>query len=138
LRFSASLDGFQLTVARVVDSLTNMIRERALRQREKLVARLPITGELLRGSLLERVVRHKSGCPKCARGEGHQVYVLTVGYGRGQTQQISVRKERVAEVRRWLGNYQKLKQTIEQICELNHDLLRPDPSVPHPGRKRRD
>jgi hypothetical protein len=138
LRFSASLDGFQLTVARVVDSLTTMIRERALRQREKLVARLPITGELLRGSLLERVVRHKSGCPKCARGEGHQVYVLTVGYGRGQTQQISVRKERVAEVRRWLGNYQKLKQTIEQICELNHDLLRPDPSVPHPGRKRRD
>jgi hypothetical protein len=138
LRFSASLDGFQLTVARVVDSLIDMIRERALRQREKLVARLPITGELLRGSLLERVVRHKSGCPKCARGEGHQVYVLTVGYGRGQTQQISVRKERVAEVRRWLGNYQKLKQTIEQICELNHDLLRPDPSVPHPGRKRRD
>jgi hypothetical protein len=138
LRFSASLDGFQLTVARVADSLINMIRERALRQREKLVARLPITGELLRGSLLERVVRHKSGCPKCARGEGHQVYVLTVGYGRGQTQQISVRKERVAEVRRWLGNYQKLKQTIEQICELNHDLLRPDPSVPHPGRKRRD
>jgi len=138
LRFSAGLDGFQLTVARVVDSLINMIRERALRQREKLVARLPITGELLRGSLLERVVRHKSGCPKCARGEGHQVYVLTVGYGRGQTQQISVRKERVAEVRRWLGNYQKLKQTIEQICELNHDLLRPDPSVPHPGRKRRD
>ena len=60
---------------------------------------LPITGELLRGSLLERVVRHKSGCPKCARGEGHQVYVLTVGYGRGQTRQISVRKERVAEVR---------------------------------------
>jgi hypothetical protein len=138
LRFSASLDGFQLMAARVFDSLTNMIRERALRQREKLVARLPITGELLRGSLLERVVRHKSGCPKCARGEGHQVYVLTVGYGRGQTQQISVRKERVAEVRRWLGNYQKLKQTIEQICELNHDLLRPDPSVPHPGRKRRD
>ena len=115
-----------------------MIRERTLRKRKKLVETLPITGELLRGTLLERVVRHKSGCPKCARGEGHQVYVLTVGYGRGQTQQISVRKERVAEVRRWLGNYQKLKQTIEQICELNHDLLRPDPSVPHPGRKRRD
>lgn len=127
-----------MTVARAADSLAEMIRERTLRKREKLVAVLPITGELLRGSLLERVVRHKSGCPKCARGEGHQVYVLTVGYGRGQTRQISVRKERVAEVRRWLDNYQKLKETIEQICELNHDLLRPDPSVPHPGRKRRD
>ena len=95
-------------MARAADSLTEMIRDRTLRKREKLLAALPITGELLRGSLLERVVRHKSGCPKCARGEGHQVYVLTVGYGRGQTQQISVRKERVAEVRRWLDNYQKL------------------------------
>jgi hypothetical protein len=138
LRFSASLDGFELTVARAADSLMRMIRDRTLRKREKLLATLPITGELLRGTLLERVVRHKSGCPKCARGEGHQVYVLTVGYGRGQTQQISVRKERVAEVRRWLDNYYKLKETIEQICELNHDLLRPDPTKPHPGRKRRD
>ena len=127
-----------LTPARVSDSLIGMIRERALQKRKKLVETLPITGELLRGTLLERVVRHKSGCPKCARGEGHQVYVLTVSYGRGQTQQISVRRERVAEVRRWLDNYQKLKETIEQICELNHDLLRPDPTVPHPGRKRRD
>ena len=123
---------------RGTDSLAVMIRERTLRKRQKLVETLPITGELLRGSLLERVVRHKSGCPKCARGEGHQVYVLTVGYGGRQTRQISVRRERVVEVRRWLDNYQKLKATIEQICELNHDLLRLDPSVPHPGRKRRD
>jgi hypothetical protein len=127
-----------LTPVRGTDSLMGMIRERTLQKRKKLVETLPITGELLRGTLLERVVRHKSGCPKCARGEGHQVYVLTVSYGRGQTQQISVRRERVTEVRRWLDNYQKLKETIEQICELNHDLLRPDPAVPHPGRKRRD
>lgn len=138
LRFSASLDGFELTALGAVDSLIEMIRERTLRKRQKLVETLPITGELLRGTLLERVVRHKSGCPKCARGEGHQVYVLTVSYGRGQTQQISVRRERVSEVRRWLDNYQQLKEKIEQICELNHDLLRPDPAVPHPGRKRRD
>jgi hypothetical protein len=46
-----------------------MIRDRALHPREKLVDKLPVTGELLRGSLLERIVRHKSGCPKCARGE---------------------------------------------------------------------
>jgi hypothetical protein len=31
-----------------------MIRERALRKREKLLGKLPVTGELLRGSLLER------------------------------------------------------------------------------------
>ena len=106
-----------------------MIRERTLRARQKLVGKLPITGELLRGSLLERTVRHTKDCPKCARGEGHHVFVLTVSYPGGRTRQISVRRERVAEVRRWLAKYQELKEAIETICELNHDLLRPERSV---------
>ena len=115
-----------------------MIRNRALRTREKLVGRLPVTGELLRGSLLERTIRHTKGCPKCARGEGHHVFVVTVTYPGGRTRQISVRRERVAEVRRWLSNYQELKEAIEAICELNHDLLRPDGAAPRGGRKKRD
>jgi hypothetical protein len=113
-----------------------MIRNRTLAARDKLVDRLPLTGELLRGTLLERVVRHKSGCPKCARGEGHQVFVLTVTYPGGRTRQFSVRRERVAEIRRWLTNYQELKEAIEAICELNHDLLRPQAAPSKGGRKR--
>jgi len=35
-----------------------MIREKTLRTRQKLVGKLPITGDLLRGSLLERTIRH--------------------------------------------------------------------------------
>ena len=115
-----------------------MIRSRTLQAREKLLESLPVTGELWRGSLLDRIVYHTKGCPKCARGEGHAVSVLTVSYAGGRTRQISVRPERVAEVRRWLSNYQELKEAIEAICELNHDLLRPDPTVRRPGRKRRD
>jgi hypothetical protein len=103
-----------------------MIRERTLRTREKLISKLPVNGELLRGTLLERTVRHTKNCPKCARGEGHHVFVLTVTYRGGRTRQISVRRERVTEVRRWLRNYQELKEAIEAICELNHDLLRPE------------
>jgi hypothetical protein len=80
-----------------------MIREKALRARQKLVGKLPVTGELLRGSLLERTIRHTKGCPKCARGEGHHVFVLTVTYPGGRTRQLSVRRERVDEVRRWLS-----------------------------------
>jgi hypothetical protein len=114
-----------------------MIRDRTLRAREKLVSGLPVTGELLRGSLLERTVRHSKGCPKCARGEGHQVFVLTVTYAGGRTRQISVRRERVAEVRCWLDNYQKLKKAIEAISELNQDLLRPDSAARKTGRKKR-
>src|ERR1700751_4899765 len=102
-----------------------MIRDRTLAARDRLLKELPVTGELLRGTLLERTVRQKSGCPKCARGEGHQVFVLT-GTPGGRTRQLSVRRERVVEVRRWLANYQELKEAIEAICELNHDLLRPN------------
>src|SRR5438105_15870250 len=115
-----------------------MIRDRTLRARKKLVERLPVTGELLRGSLLERVVRHKCGCPKCARGEGHQVFVLTVSYGGRRTRQLSVRRARVAEGRGWLGHYDKPNETSESIGELDHDLLRAHPAVPGRGRERRD
>jgi hypothetical protein len=115
-----------------------MNRDQVLHARQKLVGDLRITGELLRGSLLERTVRHSSGCPKCARGEGHQVFVVTVSYGRGRTRQLSVRRDRVGEVRRWLRNYQELKEAIETICELNHDLLRPDRSPAKRGRKPHD
>lgn len=113
-----------------------MIRDRTLEARRKLVSKLPITGEILRGSLLKRVVRHSKGCPKCARGEGHQVCVLTVSYPGGRTRQFGIPREQVAEVRRWLGNYQELKRAVEAICELNHHLLRPDEAAPKRRRKR--
>jgi len=115
-----------------------MIRQQTIRARDKLVSKLPVTGEVLRGTLLERTVRHSTGCPKCARGEGHQVFVLTVTYPGGRTRQISVRRERVEEGRRWLANYQKLKEAIEAICELNHDLLRPERVTPKPRKKQHD
>lgn len=61
--------------------------------------------------------------------------MLTMTYAGGRTQQFSVRRERVAEVRRWLDNYQKLKQAIERICQLNHELLRPEPHRRRAGRE---
>src|ERR1700745_2571720 len=115
-----------------------MIREQTLRARHKLVSKMPISGELLRGTLLERTVRHTKDCPKCARGEGHHVFVLTVTYPGGRTRQFSVRRERVDDVRRSLANYQKLKEAIEAICELNHDLLRPDAATSKSRRTTHD
>ena len=115
-----------------------MIREQTLRARQKLISKLPVTGELLRGTLLERTVRHTKDCPKCARGEGHHVFVLAVTYRGHRVRQISVRRERVAEVRQWLANYQELKEAIEAICELNHDLLRPQRAASKPRRKQHD
>jgi hypothetical protein len=94
--------------------------------RQRLLDRLPVTADILRGSLLTRTIRnHAKGCAKCASGEGHRVFAVTVTYPGGRTRQLSVRRERVVAVRRWLRNYQKLKAAIEAICELNHELLRP-------------
>ena len=114
-------------------SSIQMTHNQVIQARERLLKRLPSTSEVLRGSLLERSTRHTSGCPKCARGEGHPQTVLTISYPGGRTRQFSIHSEQVPQVRQWLSNYQKLKKTIEAVCELNHVLLRPDSS----GRKTR-
>ena len=109
------------------DSLCIVNQAATLRNRDRLAASLPDARDVLRGSLLQRIIRHRSGCPKCERGEGHPVAVLAVGYPGVRIRQICIRKEQVAQVRRSLAKYQKLKATIEQICEINLQLLRDDP-----------
>jgi len=94
--------------------------------RSKLVAKIPPAAEILRGSLLHRHVRHRSRCNICANGEGHPVWVLAISYPGGATKQISLRPEIVPTVQQWIANYQKLKAALEEICELNHQLLRPE------------
>ena len=120
-------------------SFIRLRRERLIAAREKLLSRLPLTGEILRGSLLERTIRnHRRGCAKCASGEGHPLSVLTVSYPGGRTRQFSLRSEMVPVVRRWLANYQQLKEAIEAICEINHEVMRPDKTTAGSRRKSRD
>jgi hypothetical protein len=58
-----------------------------------LVDRLPVTGDILRGSLLRRTIRnHAKSCARCASGEGHNLAVLTVSYAGGRTWQILLQK----------------------------------------------
>ena len=90
------------------------------------MARLPSAEEILRGSLLRRNIRHRQGCPKCARGGGHRVWVLTVSYPGGATRQFSIPVAQKDRVQQWLKNFRKLKRGLEAICELNHELLRPE------------
>ena len=94
--------------------------------RAKLAAALPSTTQILRGSLLHRRIRHGTGCAVCARGPGHWVWVLTVSYPGGRTKKISLSAERKSMAQQWLRNYRKLKATLERICELNQQLLRPE------------
>lgn len=107
-----------------------------VRQRDRLLRGLPDLTDILRGSLLERTIRHRQGCSKCDRGEGHPVWVLAIGYPKGVIRHISLRREQVAEVRRQLENYHQVKAALEQICEFNQQSLRPKKVEPEPSRRR--
>jgi hypothetical protein len=66
-----------------------------------------------------------------------QVSVLTVSHVVRRTQQFSVPRE-LPRLSDGLSIYQKLKDAIEEICKLNHELPRPDPASRKSRRKRRD
>jgi hypothetical protein len=103
-----------------------MTREQTIRKRDKLADQLFFAREVLRGSLLQRTVHHSSGCLKCARGEGHPLWVLTVGYPGGKNRQVSLRPDQVPQVREALEHYRNFKRSLEAISELNQVLLRLD------------
>lgn len=107
-------------------SSIQMTRKSASRKRDKLAATLTRFAGVLRGSLLERTTFHSSGCPKCARGEGHPQWVLNVNYPGAKTRQLSLRPEQVPQVRKALERYRQVKETLEAISELNQYLLRLD------------
>jgi hypothetical protein len=108
------------------------------RDNRTLLRDLPDLGDILRGSLLERIIRHRQGCPKCERGEGHPVSVLAVTYPGGRTRQISLHPEQVPQVRRQLENYHRVKDTLEQICELNQESLRAETADNKAEGRKRD
>jgi hypothetical protein len=103
-----------------------MTRKELIRRRDKLCSSLLHMDEVLRGSLLERILHHSSGCLKCARGEGHPLWVLNVNYPGAKTRQLSLRAEQVSQVRKSLERYRQVKETLEAISELNQQLLRMD------------
>ena len=99
-----------------------MTREQAIRKRDKLAAKLSSANGVLRGSLLQRTIHHSSGCLKCARGEGHPLWVLTVGYPGGKNRQVSLRPDQIPQVRKALEQYRDFKRSLEAISELNQSI----------------
>ena len=91
---------------------------------QRAIEKLPDLRAILRGSLLHRTIRHKQGCPKCAAGGGHPVWILATGYPGKKIHQLTLQAGQVPEVRRRLANYKKLQAALERICELNREQLR--------------
>jgi len=53
--------------------------------------------------------------------------VLAVTSSKHKIRHISLRPEQKELVEKWLNNYHQLKGRMEEVCELNQLLLRPEP-----------
>ena len=98
----------------------------ALRKhRQALLRQLPPLKAVLRGSLIERYKRcGKPGC-KCADGRGHgPKYYLSVSFPGQRPQMDYVLQESYAQASEFLANYHRVRQILEEICEINRELLR--------------
>src|SRR2546423_15332500 len=104
-------------------SLVLMNESQVRKARKQLLGELPDLAEIARGSLLDRRIFHRRGCLKCRRGEGHRVWVLTVGCPGGRRRQFTVPAQHNGPVQRGGRRSLRLRAKLEAICELNHELF---------------
>ena len=95
------------------------------KRRQALLSKLPPLAVILRGSLIERYKPcGKPGC-KCAQGRVHgPKYYLSVSFPKLPPQMDYVPQSRLAQTKKLLANYQRAREVLEQICEINRELLR--------------
>ncbi|MDP9179426.1 MAG: hypothetical protein M3O61_17265 [Gemmatimonadota bacterium] len=96
-----------------------------LHRRQALVKKLArLEPLILRGSLIERYKRcGHPGC-KCQQGQGHgPKYYLSVSQAGSRPEMDYVPEEFSQQVSDYLQNFQKVRQVLEQICNINRKLL---------------
>jgi hypothetical protein len=97
---------------------------RRLRQKRKLLlGRMGRMEEFLRGSvvLMKRPCTYP-GCRKCASGERHPTWGLTVSE-HGKTRTVYLGLGRLEAARRMSDNYRRLQSIVEEISAINRALL---------------
>jgi len=98
----------------------------ALRNRREGLAKLaPPIRDVLRGSLTERYLTCGKPDCKCARGERHgPVWYLSVSLDPSHRTGTTVPVSEVAQVRRGIESYHRVKERLEKISDINRELLR--------------
>ena len=95
------------------------------KRRQALLGKLPPLSVILRGSLIERYKPCGKPACKCAKGRGHgPKYYLSVSFPKLRPQMDYVPQNRLAQTKKYLANYQRAREVLEQICEINRELLR--------------
>ena len=97
-----------------------------LRRRKALLQQVTKLEPLvLRGSLIERYKRCGHPGSICQQGQGHgPKYYLSVSQAGGRPEMDYVPEEYSQQVSDYLQNFQKVRQILEQICNINRELLR--------------
>ena len=95
------------------------------RRRRQLLRKLPPLDAVLRGSLIERYKRCGNPNCKCAAGPGHgPKFYLSVSYPGRSPQMDYVPQADYAQISERVANYTLVREILEEISEINHELLR--------------
>ena len=95
------------------------------RRRRQLLRKLPPLESVVRGSLVERYLRCGNPNCKCASGPGHgPKYYLSVSYPGRSPQMDYVLQADYPQVSEHVANYALVREILEEISEINHELLR--------------
>jgi hypothetical protein len=95
------------------------------RRRKQLLRKLPPLDAVLRGSLIERYKRCGNPRCRCANGPGHgPKYYLSVSHTGQSPQMDYVPQAEHVRVSECLANYARVREILEEISQINHELLR--------------
>jgi hypothetical protein len=116
---------------RLTDRPVVLKRSRGARLRE-----LKAPGPMLAASLV-RLARRcgYKGC-RCARGEKHVSFYLTLKQ-KGTTQTLYVPLERLTEVRAWVKEYRRVRGLIREVSNLSWKLLKAETQIRKARKARR-
>jgi hypothetical protein len=95
------------------------------RRRKQLLRKLPPLEAVLRGSLIERYKRCGNPRCRCANGPGHgPKFYLSVSHTGLSPHMEYVPQAEHAVVNEYLANYARVREILEEISQINHELLR--------------
>ena len=105
--------------------MTDLTTAELKRRRRQLLRKLPPLDCVLRGSLIERYKRCGNPNCRCATGPGHgPKYYLSASYPGTSPRMDYVPQAEFERVSESLANYARIRQILEEVSEINHELLR--------------
>lgn len=113
------------------------MNERLIQRRARLLRQLPPLEGVLRGSLVERVVRCGRANCRCAHGAGHPNVFFSVTVAGGRTEQLSIPPDLVRGVRAGMAAYARWWAIVEEVSAINRQVLRAQRAAQRPRRRRR-